>query len=54
MLTAFTRGAQLTFDLLILLVPAAKLLAFGSGDVGIVGAIYYGRNHTLRRREGGN
>lgn len=53
MFTALTKGAQLTFDLLILLVPAAKLLAFGSGDIGIVGTIHYGRNHTLREKERG-
>lgn len=41
----------LTFDFLILFVPASKLLAFGSGDIGIVGAVHYGGNHALRERE---
>lgn len=42
----------LTFDFLILFVPATKLLAFGCGDVGIVGAVHYGGNHALRERKG--
>ncbi len=42
---------QLTFDFLVLLVPTTKLLAFSSGDVGVVGTIHYGGNHTLREKE---
>lgn len=42
---------ELTFDFLILLVPTTELLAFNSGDVGIVGTVHDGGNHALGERE---
>lgn len=44
---------MLTFDFLVLLVPASKLLTFGRGDVGVVRTVHDGGDHTLRERGGG-
>ena len=40
-----------TFDALVPLVPASKLLAFRGGDVDVVGTVHYGGDHTLIGRE---
>lgn len=40
-------SSDLTFNLLILLIPAAKLLTLSSGHIRIVGTVHYGGDHTL-------
>lgn len=49
--TVSISGSLFTFDLLIFFIPASKLLAFDGGYVGIVGAIYNGGNHTLKKEK---
>lgn len=42
-----------TFVAFVPLVPASELLALGGGDVGVVGAVHDGRDHTLMEQDGG-
>lgn len=47
------QGRGITFVTFVSLVPASELLALGGGDVGVVGAVHDGRDHTLMERDGG-